>query len=78
MADELLTKTFSYKAIGPDGARKKGKMEAVTQSEVLDTLKAEGMVPISIVATSQSVWNVNITRAKTDNDLKINKTNFLF
>jgi type IV pilus assembly protein PilC len=77
MADELLTKTFSYKAIGPDGARKKGKMEAVTQSEVLDTLKAEGMVPISIVATSQSVWNVNITRAKTDNDLKIKQDELL-
>ena len=66
MAEELLTKTFSYKAIGSDGIRKKGKMDAVTQSEVLDTLKAEGMVPISIAVASQSVWNVNITRAKTD------------
>ena len=77
MAEELLTKTFSYKAIGSDGIRKKGKMDAVTQSEVLDTLKAEGMVPISIAVASQSVWNVNITRAKTDNDLKIKQDELL-
>jgi type IV pilus assembly protein PilC len=77
VATEELASTFKYSAIAPDGTRKKGKIDAPTQGDAIDSLQSEGLIPISVSIVKSSVWNINLTRAKTDYDLKLKEDDIL-
>ena len=42
--------TFSYKAITPTGAAKEGVLEAASEAQVLESLHAQGLIPVKIQA----------------------------
>lgn len=42
--------TFSYKAITPMGAPKEGVLEAASEAQVLESLHAQGLIPVKIQA----------------------------
>ena len=71
MATAELGSTYKYSAIAPDGTRKKGKLDAPSQTEAIDSLQSEGLIPISVTVVKNSSWNISLTRTKTDYDLKL-------
>jgi type IV pilus assembly protein PilC len=77
VATAELSSTYKYSAIAPDGTRKKGKLEAPSQSDAIDSLQSEGLIPISVTIVKNSSWNISITRAKTDYDLKLKQDEIL-
>lgn len=70
MADELL-RTYHYTAVAPDGARRKGKMEADSQQVVVTALQAEGLVPISVEEQKKSLLNLTIIKPRSERDFKL-------
>lgn len=40
--------TYSFKAITPTGAAKEGSLEAASEAQVLESLHAQGLIPIKI------------------------------
>jgi len=43
-----MTKTYDYVSVGPDGKRAKGKVDATNETTAAQTLRQQGVVPLSI------------------------------
>jgi type IV pilus assembly protein PilC len=48
MTAATTTKTFDYEALAPSGKRTKGKVEATTDAAAVATLRAQGVMPLSL------------------------------
>lgn len=53
--------SFSYIAVGKDGKEKKGSIEAASSDKVINQLKAEGLIPISVKQQSVLSKDINIS-----------------
>lgn len=53
--------SFSYTAIGKNGKEKKGSIEAAEMQKVYDTLKSEGLIPVSVKEQSILTKNLDLT-----------------
>lgn len=68
---EQLTRTFFYTAVASNGDRKKGKMEADSQSVVIAALQAEGLVPVTVEEQKASVLNMTVIKPKSERPYKL-------
>lgn len=57
--------TFSYKAITPTGAAKEGVLEAASEAQVLESLHAQGLIPVKIQAGRAGNTATEATAKKT-------------
>lgn len=50
-----LSKTFDYEAIDPKGKRSKGKIEATTDGAAASSLRAQGVIPLSLTEAGKGL-----------------------
>lgn len=76
MADDL-QRVFFYTAVAVNGERRKGKMEADSQSVVISALQSEGLVPVTVEEQRNSIFNVTIIKPKSERPYKLSAENLL-
>ncbi|MDF1808628.1 MAG: type II secretion system F family protein [Phycisphaerales bacterium] len=52
-----MSKTFKYRAINDSGARKSGKIDAVSEQSAINLLTEQGLVPLSLKESSASIFS---------------------